>query len=182
MMSLQKKLITFQYLVVTVSAFQNLNSVTRTVKASQRSMAVRLMTDAELTSLVSSSPTVMREFEPQISAETVTSMVLITLLCAVAAAYWWNVVIPDRRAELAMSKRKGEVKEYLDDLREAEVLGERQAERWLFADWLRNREAKPGAIPFLKKAKWNSGDNPVLVAFAGIMSFVIAASVLERFH
>ena len=59
---------------------------------------------------------------------------------------------------------------------------ERGFERWLFADWLRtDKQQKPAAIPFIKKVKWNSGDNPVLVAFGGIMAFVIAASIAERF-
>ena len=59
---------------------------------------------------------------------------------------------------------------------------ERGFERWLFADWLRaDKQKKPAAIPFIKKVKWNSGDNPVLVAFGGIMAFVIAASIAERF-
>lgn len=124
--------------------------------------------------------TVPKQFEPQVSVETASGMLIVTALCVIAASYWWNVVIPDRRTELAISKRKGEVKEYLDELRESEESSNRKAERWLFADWLKAREAKPGALPFLKKAKWNSGDNPILVAFAGIISFVIAASLVER--
>jgi len=58
----------------------------------------------------------------------------------------------------------------------------RAFKQWLFTDWLEKRKGsdKPAAIPILKKAKWNSGDNPVLVAFAGIFSFVLAASIFER--
>lgn len=47
----------------------------------------------------------------------------------------------------------------------------RDFERWLFSDWLNKPGAKGGrqkepALPILKEAKWNSGDNPVLVTAA----------------
>ena len=42
------------------------------------------------------------------------------------------------------------------------------------------RTSKPAAIPFLKKAKWNSGDNPLLVTFAGMMAILLASSLSER--
>ena len=47
----------------------------------------------------------------------------------------------------------------------------RDLERWLFSDWLNKPDAKGGrqkepALPVLKEAKWNSGDNPVLVTAA----------------
>ena len=63
----------------------------------------------------------------------------------------------------------------------------RDFERWLFTDWLENNKSagKPGrkkepALPILKNAKWNSGDNPVLVTFAMMMVGVLIASVTER--
>lgn len=122
----------------------------------------------------------VKVFEPQFDA--VPGLLFVSAITAVAAGYWWNVVIPDRRQSLALSKRRGDVKEYLDDLKEAETVGEKPFERWLLTDWLReNKSAKPAALPFLKKAKWNSGDNPVLVAMGGIMACVIAASLSERF-
>lgn len=47
----------------------------------------------------------------------------------------------------------------------------RDFERWLFSDWLNKPDTKGGrqkepALPILKDAKWNSGDNPVLVTAA----------------
>ena len=47
----------------------------------------------------------------------------------------------------------------------------RDFERWLFSDWLNKSDVKGGrqkepALPILKDAKWNSGDNPVLVTAA----------------
>ena len=102
--------------------------------------------------------------------------------------YWWQVIIPQQRTKLAISKSRGEVKEYLEDLNSSSNNNDdnnnsnnnRALEKWLFADWLRKTKNKPAALPFLKKAKWNSGDNPILVAFAGISSLVIAASIAER--
>ena len=47
----------------------------------------------------------------------------------------------------------------------------RDFERWLFSDWLNKPSSKGGrqkepALPILKDAKWNSGDNPVVVTAA----------------
>jgi hypothetical protein len=47
----------------------------------------------------------------------------------------------------------------------------RDFERWLFSDWLNKSTTKGGrqkepALPILREAKWNSGDNPVLVTAA----------------
>ncbi len=63
----------------------------------------------------------------------------------------------------------------------------RDFERWLFSDWLNNNKSagkggrkKEPALPILKEAKWNSGDNPVLVTAAIMMVGVLLASVTER--
>ncbi|KAL3775363.1 hypothetical protein ACHAW5_006505 [Stephanodiscus triporus] len=61
----------------------------------------------------------------------------------------------------------------------------RDFERWLFADWLNKPYKKGGrqkepALPILKQAKWNSGDNPVLVTAAIMMLGVVLASITER--
>lgn len=61
----------------------------------------------------------------------------------------------------------------------------RDFERWLFTDWLNKPDAKGGrqkepALPILKEAKWNSGDNPVLVTAAIMMLGVVLASITER--
>jgi len=142
----------------------------------------------------------------------------LVVLCAVATVVWAEQVVPVSRANLAVSKRRGPVKEYLDDLRESEksvsvekvganqtdisstaapldvttnnattTRGDRSFERWLFTDWLRkpvgrarSGRQKDPAIPVLKDAKWNSGDNPVLVASALIGIAVLASSLAER--
>ena len=131
-----------------------------------------------------------------------------------------NEVVPVSRTKLAISKSRGEVREYLDELSSSsgnnnidldatmmttEGMDEQNAinqssnndmirpnvgdgrdfERWLFSDWLNNNKSKGGrqkepALPILKKAKWNSGDNPVLVTAAIMMLGVVVASVTER--
>merc|ERR1711957_107742 len=124
--------------------------------------------------------------------------------------------------KLALSKSRGEVKEYLDELKSVESLestqavtvnelaadavstdavseevdlpnntlaekGSRKFERWLFNDWLLdNKSAKKSgrrkepALPILKEAKWNSGDNPVLAASALIGAGVLFTAFTER--
>lgn len=102
----------------------------------------------------------------------------IVILCAVAAVIWATQVVPVSRSKLAKSKRSGEVREYLDGL--SQETEERGLERWLFTDWLEGSKQKPSALPVLKKAKWNSGDNPVLVATTLILLGVTITSVTEK--
>mmetsp|Transcript_40534 Transcript_40534/g.61456 ORF Transcript_40534/g.61456 Transcript_40534/m.61456 type:complete len:237 (-) Transcript_40534:121-831(-) len=138
----------------------------------------------------------------------------VAILCIIAANVWANEVVPVSRTKLAISKSRGEVREYLDELKEGSInasksleetitsediesdeskstkpnVGDgRDFERWLFSDWLNNDSGtgKPGrqkepALPVLKKAKWNSGDNPVLVTSAIMLLGVLIASVTER--
>ena len=111
--------------------------------------------------------------------------VSLTILLFGTTLYWWNIVIPQQRTSLANSKYRGEIKTYLDDLENSvESSFYVRLQSWFFTDWLEKRrkrsQSKPSALPFLKKAKWNSGDNPILVAFAGIMACVLASSILER--
>mmetsp|Transcript_27484 Transcript_27484/g.41600 ORF Transcript_27484/g.41600 Transcript_27484/m.41600 type:complete len:171 (-) Transcript_27484:136-648(-) len=104
---------------------------------------------------------------------------VLTILCGVAWVIWSDQVVPVSRTKLAISKSRGDVKEYLDDLKQGG--DERPVEQWLFADWLQdNKSAKQPAIPFLKKAKWNSGDNPVVVTSAIMILGIVVASISER--
>lgn len=145
----------------------------------------------------------------------------IVLASAAATWVWANQVVPVSRTKLALSKRDGEIKEYLEELeslrvettttntaenivdgddikdntydtREISNQNKRQLEQWLFTDWLEQKKEKdsagkrkPGrqkepALPILKSAKWNSGDNPVLAATALIMAGVVLASITEQ--
>lgn len=145
----------------------------------------------------------------------------VVILCIAAGWVWANEVVPVSRAKLAISKNRGEVKEYLDGLKTTDEISTdgmnatiialneegmldsetvdtlavenvkpnvgdgRDFERWLFTDWLSKPASKGGrqkepALPILKEAKWNSGDNPVLVTAAIMMLGVVIASVTER--
>lgn len=148
----------------------------------------------------------------------------VLLLCIAAGYVWANEVVPVSRTKLAISKSRGEVKEYLDGLKTTSdaassveddinattmTSGEsrsdiidnnasaestinpnvgdgRDLERWLFSDWLNRPSASKGgrqkepALPVLKDAKWNSGDNPVLVTAAIMMVGIVLASITER--
>jgi len=125
----------------------------------------------------------------------------VVVICVVAAFVWANEVVPVSRTKLAISKNRGEVREYLDGLEQKNVGGliddearetrstviddGRGFERWLFSDWLNKPNAKGGrqkdpALPILKDAKWNSGDNPVLVTAAIMMIGILLASITER--
>lgn len=127
-----------------------------------------------------------QEFEPVLpDATALAGFGAVLLVSAVAAWVWANQVVPTSRTKLAISKRRGDVKEYLDELEQPG--NDRQFEQWLFTDWLeaRNATAIPGrqkepALPVLKEAKWNSGDNPILAATALILMGVIFTSVSER--
>ena len=170
---------------------------------------------------------------------------IVLFLSIVAANVWANDVVPVSRTKLAISKRDGEVKQYLDELREgggasaststssssssmstttttdtdalvnasasSSMLEDQNSEtitmegietiqkktmstdgkdfeRWLFTDWLESNKSAGGkggrkkepALPILKNAKWNSGDNPVVVTAAIMMVGIVIASVTER--
>ena len=58
-----------------------------------------------------------------------------------------KVIVPQKRTEVAKSKRDGEIKEYITELREAEVEKKRKFERWLVDDYIqqdKNQKVKRG--------------------------------------
>lgn len=148
-------------------------------------------------------------------------MGVIVFLCIACAWYWNEKVVPVSRTNLAISKSRGEVKQYLDELRATDpkmsqanvtssstTLGDdvgpendmkvsdavissqssdRALERWLFSDWLQDNKSerragrkKEPALPILKDAKWNSGDNPVVVAAALMVFGLTITAFTER--
>jgi hypothetical protein len=169
--------------------------------------------------------------------ETLVGMGVIVVLCVVLYWVWENQVVPVSRTKLAISKSRGEVKEYLDELKASSsaiepsaqamssessislegvnsvgepslqlaanatidggenslgnppitTTADRSFERWLFTDWLQdNKSEKKGgrkkepALPILKSAKWNSGDNPVVVAAFLMMVGILFTILTER--
>ena len=180
--------------------------------------------------IVEPSPVVYDAIMPP--TETLIGMGVIVVLCVVVSWVWANQVVPTSRTNLAISKSRGEVKDYLDKLKESgpslamnettinssslldstdnalgdiddvvldsieeqnpavaptEKRDDRAFERWLFTDWLNDNKSarkagrqKEAALPILKNAKWNSGDNPVLAATALISLGVLFTAVTER--
>lgn len=134
---------------------------------------------------ISSASTPIKQFEPMMpDTSALVGIGAIVLVSALASFVWATQVVPTSRTKLAVSKRQGDVKAYLDELGDTD---DRQFEQWLFTDWLEGRNAtavagqkKEPALPILKKAKWNSGDNPILAATALIMLGVTLASITER--
>lgn len=137
-------------------------------------------------------------FEPVVpDGPVLIGMISIILLSGLAFYVWQEQVIPVSRTKLALSKRSGSVKQYLDELSVEENMNgdgngslttSRDFEKWLLTDWLVQREKKlkglstkkEPALPILKDAKWNSGDNPVLAATGLIGICVLLASLTER--
>ena len=186
---------------------------------------------SSMTGIVEQSPVVYDAVMPP--TETLIGMGVIVVLCVVVSWVWANQVVPTSRTNLVISKSRGEVKDYLDNLKESDpslVMNEttinsssslmdtadnthgdvddvavdsieeqnpavgrtekkddRAFERWLFSDWLNDNKSarkagrqKEAALPILKNAKWNSGDNPVLAATALISLGVLFTAVTER--
>jgi hypothetical protein len=142
------------------------------------------------TAAASIAQTTTTVFEPILPDTTALLGFGAVVVISIAAAYVWSTqVVPVSRTKLALSKKSGEVRDYLDELQqvkdgtaEESSGGDRKFEQWLFTDWLQTdkKRKKDPALPILKKAKWNSGDNPVLAATALIALGVIGSSVVER--
>ena len=169
-------------LIASCSSFR---VVTSSLPRSATRRRFQVLTPRPLQMVESDQVSLEKVYEAQVTPEMMMNFSVLTVVLIGTALFWWTTIIPQQRTKLAISKSRGEVKEYIEELREdatKENGGNRGIERWLYSDWLNAKkgDVKPGALPFLKKAKWNSGDNPVLVAFGGIMSLVIAASFAER--
>ena len=131
-------------------------------------------------------PITKRHYTPTPVDPAVVAQQLTVIGASAAAGFvWWTQTVPAKRLEVSKSKRGGEIGEYLEELAsEAEAAagptsGERRLERWLLTDWL-NPSRKEPALPFLPKAKFNSGDNPIIAATALILAFGVANALGER--
>jgi hypothetical protein len=54
-------------------------------------------------------------------------------VCSITVLYWWLVVVPNARINLAVNKKTGKLKTYLDTLKRDDT---RTLERWFFTEWL----------------------------------------------
>ena len=143
------------------------------------------------TTSTSTLPSSGKVFEPVLpDTSTMVGFVSIAILSALCVFVWSNQVVPVSRTNLAIAKKSGPLKDYLDELREGGNSTDagrdgKEFERWLFTDWLQKPASKGGrqkepAIPVLKNAKWNSGDNPVLVASTLIFVGVLLTAAVEK--
>ncbi|KAF5836995.1 hypothetical protein DUNSADRAFT_4968 [Dunaliella salina] len=78
-------------------------------------------------------------FEPHIGGPQLASASVVIASTVITGMYWWMVVVPSERATLAKSKRRGTMRQYLQELQEDPS---REAERWFYADWLRQLEKR----------------------------------------
>ena len=62
--------------------------------------------------------------------------ILVFLCAAIPVGYWWFVIVPFKRREVAASKSRGDLKVYLEDLAEAPPQ-ERKPEKWFYDKYLR---------------------------------------------
>merc|ERR1719231_226120 len=181
----KKKILMFLIIIACLSLFRPCHSSAPITPSLLRHFGTRQQLPRQLLNpvnmLENNQVLIEKTYEAQMTPEMMITFSTLTIILVGTAIFWWTTIIPQQRTKLAISKSRGEVKEYLEELKEDatnEDGGNRGFERWLNA---KKGDVKPGALPFLKKAKWNSGDNPLLVAFGGIMSLVIAASFAERF-
>ncbi|CAE8589403.1 unnamed protein product [Polarella glacialis] len=124
-------------------------------------------------------------------------LAVVLLSTAVPAAYWWYIVVPNKRREMATSKRRGDMKEFLVELAAAPA-DKRKGEKWFYDKYMREAklivEPRPAGLPEatlafeadLQKALPGGGfwsfDNPVfvyLVAFAAFCLVQIVAHALN---
>ena len=234
-------------------------STTTTTTDDNKSLST-ISSSTSLSSIPMASTTTLSSYSPDTRVfeaigpdpSVLASFGIVVLLCIAAGYVWANDVVPVSRTKLAISKNRGEVRDYLDSLRpesgatmeevedrveeirnildgtaqqlasssttttlsdadddpssiltttmeqqqqqqnndnvivKPNVGDGRDFERWLFTDWLNKPNMSKGgrrkdpALPILKDAKWNSGDNPVLVTAAIMMLGVVVASITER--
>lgn len=100
-------------------------------------------TDVDVVSSSSSSFTSVAEPPPippyvpsPMDATQATQQFVVLGVVAVMTAYWWFVLVPSARERLAVNKRTGALREYLEELARDTASGERRAEKWFYAQWL----------------------------------------------
>lgn len=133
----------------------------------------------------------MSDVDPQFR---IMQLFAIVASIAVPFAAWWFVVVPNRRREIAVSKRRGEVREYLEELAESPE-DTRKAEKWMYDRYLREGKLvskdRPEGMPEaviafednLQEALPGGGfwsfDNPVFVYLVLVLGFVATQLVYQ---
>jgi len=156
-------------------------------KHAGRDLGVARRADPRLAEAVSRTRPLPELSEPDWATLLPTFAVVVTA-CVVPFAVWFYVVVPARRTELAKSKRRGEMKEYLKELAAAPE-EDRKSEKWFYDKYL--REAKlvsgprePGVREAVEEFEGDlqrklpgggflSFDNPVFVYLSILTVFLI---------
>jgi hypothetical protein len=85
-----------------------------------------------------------KTFEPRMDPNTQSSAAVVVGSSMGIAAYWWLIFVPAERRALASDKRRGEVKEYLEEIAGDESRG---LERWFYDDWLKRKYIRANKVP-----------------------------------
>lgn len=140
------------FLTPSSEAFQNLitrnsNNVIHTQRIKIYAPTTLRSTGTELTPYVGEHIDSAKVFEAQMSSETALGMSILIVLLSGVGLFWWNIVIPQARTKLALSKSKGEVKIFLDSLKDDDTeekialiektspILQKDFLRWFFSDW-----------------------------------------------
>ena len=87
------------------------------------------------------------KFDPQFDPSSLVPLGTVTA----SALYWWLVIVPSERAALSTSKRRGPLREYLEELRpssaEDDKGKDRSIERWFYSQYLRSSWFKTRVKP-----------------------------------
>jgi len=133
----------------------------------------------------------MSDVDPQFQ---ILQLLAIVASFVVPFAAWWFYVVPNRRREIAVSKRKGDVRKYLEELAEAPE-DTRKSEKWMYDRYLREGkliskdrpEGMPEAVAAfegnLQEALPGGGfwsfDNPIFVYLVLVLGFVATQLVSQ---
>mmetsp|Transcript_52947 Transcript_52947/g.99219 ORF Transcript_52947/g.99219 Transcript_52947/m.99219 type:complete len:209 (+) Transcript_52947:44-670(+) len=151
-----------------------------------RGTASRLQRAADLRATLP--PGAILDAVPAAGPDTPSAQIVLTLLCAVLPmAYWWYVIVPFKRREVASSKRRGEIKGYLDDLAKTPA-DERKPEKWLYDKYLREAnllernevvglpkvvQTVEDELQQLPGGGFWSFDNPVFIGIVMLVIFIL---------
>jgi len=80
--------------------------------------------------------TVSSSYVPSpVAVDVIASQVAVLGVVGATTAYWWFALVPTARARLAVNKRTGALRTYLEELK-ADRTNTRALERWFYSEWL----------------------------------------------
>jgi hypothetical protein len=70
---------------------------------------------------------------PPLSVDVYQSEAAVLAVTGLCVAYWWFVLVPGARVNLAVNKRSGRLRSYLEELKSDDS---RPLQRWFYSSWL----------------------------------------------